>query len=816
MGRTSLRSVARISAILVMVIGLFAAPAGSGLAAKKGAVKSTVPDQIVALDAVGHIVVYGLENGAIQQFWESSSGGWTNFATGDFAGVGYDQVVAMNSTTLQVFNPLGTANIPYPTLTLPGGEIYHLLGAGDFQGYGRDQIVFTYTNQGSGSSFQEWTSEWDPMTNALTWNFDTQSYGWESLVVGKLNTNNDDVVLMRNATIDSQQDNYIAVYGWDWTGYGYTANGTWDLLFRNGDPEGGDLDWGFCCNWTSGVIGPVWANPSPPATGLPNMNNYLVLARDFVGSGNYTELFWWAPGWIGMTSSRAQSINYYNDLTSALDPNYQKYVHNPAFAHVALANLNDDPNGFGEVIGLRQFPGAPPYATDPFLVTLNPNGESGIGSFAPYLATSDYGDQWYELAAGDLGGTGMDMVVVERGDDLRVFYEPTVDETQYVDYTGNGYTVNNLVVANMGYGNLSVLSASPTNLTYSFGCGATSPSQALAVTNSINTGTIGWTAQTSAPWIVLDQTSGTTSSTINVTIDPTQLTTLAASNTGTIVITANSSSVLKSPQTINVTYNPVTPVLAVSPASGLSLTAGWGTSTSGSFALSNSASNAPLSWTASVVGGSSIDWLGISSASGTTPSSVVASVYPHSIGEVGNLSGYVHVSAQDACNVSLSQDVSVAVDVPDPGMVAEPSTLPLWQALHGAAPSRSISILSPDPNDSIQWEAIAVPVTATAESIAALKHGTAHITAKGLRIGNVLTAPPSWLIYSPNSGTSTSQTQSIQVSVDSSNVSGLGTYSAVILVIPTDPFNLSWVHATQVILYEVNQVYQTQMPFIAH
>ncbi len=302
MGRTSLRSAARISAILIMVAGLFAPSAGTGLAAKKSAVKSTAPQQIVALDAVGHVVIYGLENGAIQQFWQSSSGGWTNFAVGDFSGTGYDQIVAISGATLKVFDPLGTAGIPYTTISLPYGDAFHLLGVGDFQGYGRDQVVFTYTNQGASSSFDEWTSEWDPMTNALTWNFDTKTYGWESMVVGKLNTTNDDVVLMRNATINSTQDNYIAVWGWDWTGYNYTANGTWDLLFRNGDPEGGDLDWGFCCNWTSGVIGQVWTNPSPPETGLPNMSNYLVLARDWAASNVYSELFWWAPGWIGNTS----------------------------------------------------------------------------------------------------------------------------------------------------------------------------------------------------------------------------------------------------------------------------------------------------------------------------------------------------------------------------------------------------------------------------------------------------------------------------------------------------------------------------------
>ncbi len=318
-------------------------------------------------------------------------------------------------------------------------------------------------------------------------------------------------------------------------------------------------------------------------------------------------------------------------------------------------------------------------------MVLNPNSETGIGSFAPYLSSAEYGDQWYEVAAGDVNGNGKDAVVAERGDDLRVYYEPTVDETQYVDYAGIGYLVNNLAVANMGYGNLLELAASPTNLSYSFGCGQTSPSQPIALTNSVNTGSIAWTATTSAPWIVLDTTSGSTSSTINVTIDPTKGGTQAGTNPGTIVVTANSSLVFKSPQTINVTYNEIAPVLAVSPSSGLNLTADWGSTTSGSFALSNSASTAPLSWTANVVGGASVDWLGLSTASGSTPSSVVALVYPHSVGEVGSIpAGYIHISAQDACSVSLVQDLSVAVDVPDPGLVAQPTFVSLWETPNGS------------------------------------------------------------------------------------------------------------------------------------
>jgi len=810
-----LRNLARISAILVMLAGLSAAGAGSGLAAKRSAASSAVVNQIVALDGAGHVVVYGLKGNAVVLLWQSPSGGWTNFATGDFNGSGVDQVVAMNSTTLQIFSPVPGPAIPSATLAVPSGDAYHLLAAGDFHGYGHDQIVFTYTNQGSGTQFQEWTSEWDPMSNALHANFDTQSYPWQSIVVGKLDTDDADVVLMRNQTVDGAQDNYIVVYGWNWGGYGYAVDGAWDLLFHNGDPENGNSDTGYCCNWTSGVIGPVWTNPSPPAAGLPNASNMLVLARDFVASSFYTELLWWAPGWIGNTSSHAQAANNDDDLTPTLDPNHDVYVHAPSLARLALANLNGDPDGLEEVLGLRQFQGTPPYPTDPFLVTLNPNEEAGVSSFAPYLDPADYSDQWYQLAAGDLNGDEKDEVVVERGDDLRVYYQPTVD-TSHADFPGNGYLISALQVANLGLVGDAILDVAPTTLNYSFGCGQVSASQAVAISNELDTGAVAWQAQASASWIVLDKASGSTNAQLNVTVDPTKGGTQAGSNTATIRISANSSQVLDPSQTVTVTYNQIAPALAVSPASGLNLAASWDQPASGSLSLSNSASSAPLAWIAQVQAGSGQKWLDVAPAAGTTPASLTAFADPDSAG-VGTGHGDIHITALDACNASLAQDVNVTVDVADPVLVAEPTSLSLWQVRNGAAPSRELSVLSPG-GETLQWQATAVPVSETARSLAALRHGAARITDRGLQVGAQVTSAPSWLVFSPSSGVSSAQGEQIQVTVDSGVATslGIGTYSAVILVVPSNPFDPALVRSIPVNLRVVAHLYQDEMPFVAH
>jgi hypothetical protein len=75
---------------------------------------------------------------------------------------------------------------------------------------------------------------------------------------------------------------------------------------------------------------------------------------------------------------------------------------------------------------------------------------------------------------------------------------------------------------------------------------------------------------------------------------------------------------------------------------------------------------------------------------------------------------------------------------------------------------------------------------------------------------------PAWLSFSPTSGTSSSQPESIQVTVNTNAESGLGTYSATIVVVPTNPTNPNWVQVIPVTLLVVNQIYQNLMPVIAN
>ena len=133
---------------------------------------------------------------------------------------------------------------------------------------------------------------------------------------------------------------------------------------------------------------------------------------------------------IRYPSQYPQSINQNGDITSQIDPNYTTYVHNPPFADVVAANLNGSTDGYEEVIGLRQFPGHHPER--PFLVMLNPNNEPGINAFQPQLPLYDYGNQWYQLAAGDVNGDGKDEVAGRTHSvTSAIYYKPAVDESLY-------------------------------------------------------------------------------------------------------------------------------------------------------------------------------------------------------------------------------------------------------------------------------------------------------------------------------------------------------------------------------------------------
>jgi hypothetical protein len=182
----------------------------------------------------------------------------------------------------------------------------------------------------------------------------------------------------------------------------------------------------------------------------------------------------------------------------------------------------------------------------------------------------------------------------------------------------------------------SGLTVSPTSLTFSYQQGGTvPPPQSLSVTNS---STISYTDSTSgASWLAVSRTSGTTPSSIGVSVNPGSL--AAGTYTASVLVSSNAGS-RTVPVTLTVTSTSTTR-LVVSPTSlAFGYQQGGTVPSSQSLSVSSSSSTA-ISFTDSASGGS---WLAVSRTSGTTPSSIGVSVNPGSLA-AGTYTASVPVSS---------------------------------------------------------------------------------------------------------------------------------------------------------------------------
>ena len=95
---------------------------------------------------------------------------------------------------------------------------------------------------------------------------------------------------------------------------------------------------------------------------------------------------------------------------------------------------------------------------------------------------------------------------------------------------------------------LPALTVTPSSLTFSYTRGGTAPAaQSVSITS--NGSALSYTVSTSATWLVVTPTSGTTPGSISVSINTTGL--AAGTYTGTVTITSSGAS--NSPRTVSVT-----------------------------------------------------------------------------------------------------------------------------------------------------------------------------------------------------------------------------------------------------------------------
>lgn len=209
-----------------------------------------------------------------------------------------------------------------------------------------------------------------------------------------------------------------------------------------------------------------------------------------------------------------------------------------------------------------------------------------------------------------------------------------------------------------------VLQVNPSSLI--FNANATTgnpPAQTLTIANS-GTGSLNWTAASSASWLSLSPTAGSSPLSVQVVVDIAGLS--SGQHSGQITFLADQAS--GSPRQVNVTLNLTgedaepQAVLAIEPTM-LHFTAivGNGNPPSKSLSIRNDGTGT-LPWTAS----SSVSWLNLSATSGMAPTTIQVSVDTAALA-VGVHTGQIQISSASAQGSPAIVPISLVVEANSTG-----------------------------------------------------------------------------------------------------------------------------------------------------
>jgi hypothetical protein len=290
-------------------------------------------------------ILWRSSNGTISNWLATASGGftvndnnafaevgtaWIIIGSGDFNGDGRDDILWVNSTTRAMSNWLGTVNggwqVNDGAAFMSGVDpIWGVLGIGDFNGDGRDDVLLVNENSNARTI---WLAETDGGFNSTNPMDAPDGWSWTNLV-GDFNGDGRDDILWYGvgdvgnwsvgnwlATNDGQfvlnnQQNPVGAGNWHILGVGdFNGDGRDDLLWRS--------DSGGVSNWLATAQGGFTVNDSNAFRQVPT-DWHVVGIGDYNGDGR-DDILWrnsngTLSNWLG-TASGGFTINDANALTS--------------------------------------------------------------------------------------------------------------------------------------------------------------------------------------------------------------------------------------------------------------------------------------------------------------------------------------------------------------------------------------------------------------------------------------------------------------------------------------------------------------------
>jgi uncharacterized protein (TIGR03437 family) len=287
-----------------------------------------------------------------------------------------------------------------------------------------------------------------------------------------------------------------------------------------------------------------------------------------------------------------------------------------------------------------------------------------------------------------------------------------------------------------------VLTVAPSPLTFSGTVSGANPaSQTLTV--SATNGPVSFTAAAATTsggsWLSVLPTSGTTNTTLQVSVNTSGLS--ANTYSGSITVTATASGVLNSPFIIPVTLTVSSNLLTATP-SPLNFTYSLGGTAPAAQTLNVGSTISGLSFTAAA----GASWVGVTPGGGTTPQALSVSILPAGL-TAGTYHSTVTLTSAGAGNSPLAVPVNLTVSA-EPLLTVNPATVSLNYTTGGTAPTASVAV------------------------------GTSNGAAAAFSVSTATVSGGSWLQASPLSGSSPA---SLLVSIVGAGLT-TGTYMGTITV----------------------------------
>jgi uncharacterized protein (TIGR03437 family) len=228
------------------------------------------------------------------------------------------------------------------------------------------------------------------------------------------------------------------------------------------------------------------------------------------------------------------------------------------------------------------------------------------------------------------------------------------------------------------------LTVTPSPLTFNGMVGGANPASQTLTVNGAN-GTIAFTAAASpsGTWLSVAPTSGSTNTTLQVSVNTTGL----AANTynGSITVTSTTAGVLNSPTVIPVTLTLAANSLTAAPTP-LNFTYTLGGTAPAAQTLNVGSTIAGLSFSAAP----GASWLGVAPASGTTPQALSVSILTTGL-TAGAYHANITLTAAGAGNSPLTVPVNLTVNA-EPSLAVNPTTLSLNYTTGGVLPTGSVAV----------------------------------------------------------------------------------------------------------------------------